>query len=98
MKKHTPGPWGVYHLGTSEGNKINTFEHRFEIVTPNTVEAMGSATASLIAAAPDLLKCVEHALNELEQSRKELKVSVAEWNGYESVKMFKAAIKKARGL
>lgn len=64
--KHTKGPWKVLHIATTETVE-QQFEHVFKLLTPNSVEhdnAIGHATARLIASSPELLKALEDCLKE----------------------------------
>lgn len=59
-KQHTPGPWRVTHIGTHASP--NNHVHTFEVYTDPTNEhdnAIGSANARLIAAAPELLEALK---------------------------------------
>lgn len=68
-RKHTPGPWrigtpgpnGCYTIGTERGLMTAMIAH--SISEPGQVDE-AKANASLIAAAPDLLKALERIARE----------------------------------
>lgn len=76
MTKHTLGPWtaNLHHLQDYAG-RSHAFIHANKPLVPlaavvlaaeGTDDAEGRANARLIAAAPDLLKVAESALNAME--------------------------------
>lgn len=79
MPKHTPGPWEINYNGTI--NHIKSIAEHPQGMTPTiarfdpnlcgysiTAEE-GLANARLMAAAPDLLECVEAMIAEYEEGR-----------------------------
>lgn len=71
MSKHTPGPWATKEVNDKGAHvlwvmPIKANGHYVAEVGVNSPDAQ--ANARLIAAAPDLLEALEHALAELEQT------------------------------
>lgn len=98
MTKHTPGPWSLGTPNAKEYGEVGVHgpgEYGFiicDLQADGYDEKTQKANASLICAAPDLLKACEEALGNL----------VDEDGGYFSgdeslVKQLRAAIAKARG-
>lgn len=99
MKTHTPGKWGI-NFATHENQpyKIIIYSknssHRIALCfkEDNPVyikESEAEANAYLIAAAPELLQCLENALAVIEVTSRDADTPL--------VKEIKQAVKKAKG-
>ena len=75
MSKHTPGPWRVFEHSWSDTSVLaEGFDHAVCLLDINHAteesqasdEALMAANARLIAAAPDLLEALQHAIDWLD--------------------------------
>lgn len=98
VAQHTPGPWAIC---TDKPEFAKTYDLAQDTDCPSevlaTIRLYGNdetrwANARLIAAAPELLQALEHALERLEASQPT--VGTATW---EVIKEARAAIAKANG-
>jgi hypothetical protein len=73
-QKHTPGPWNVYHengsMGSNgcwgvEGKSLMVENKKTAIAVMARTEST-RANARLIAAAPELLEAINHAISEID--------------------------------
>lgn len=80
--KHTPGPWVAEHAAVLTGKKLSD-----ELICYVRSER-SHADSRLIAAAPELLQMLQHAVELME----ELKV------GSHDVQVYKRVIQKAKGV
>ena len=87
--KHTPGPWYALSEGVTDaaiGYRAIIDAHGYTVCNPSP---MGEANARLIAAAPELLRALEFAKNELHYH--------PATRNSEALEVVRAAIAKATG-
>ena len=88
--KHTPGPWMLERVNTNELWIVNKQNKIASIIYPLSEKVEQETNARLIAAAPDLLRCLKYCIGFISG-----KHSTTEQDKDEVLELSQAAITKA---
>lgn len=111
LATHTPGPWGWFNRPYEDGQPYVTIHDGPKRILPNGADASGSENglhivgiikpedAALIAAAPELLRCLSMAIQDIEQeARGHRPLGFSDGGALDArLRAYRAAIAKARG-